>query len=94
MVFAGDSGNDLDALTSGLQAILVKNSAPEVQKTARQELEEQGRTGCLYIAEGGLKGMNGNYAAGVLEGLVHFFPETVEWLQHATERKADSYRRR
>jgi hypothetical protein len=22
--------------------------------------------------------MNGNYAAGVLEGLVHFIPETVE----------------
>lgn len=80
MVFAGDSGNDLDALTSGLQAILVKNSAPEVQKTALQELLAKGHAGSLYIAEGGFNGMNGNYAAGVLEGLVHFFPETAEWL--------------
>ena len=67
--FAGDSGNDLDALTSGLQAILVKNSADDVQKTARKELEEKGLTGCLYIARGDLHGLNGNYAAGVLEGL-------------------------
>jgi len=24
--------------------------------------------------------MNGNYAAGVLEGLVHYFPESIEWI--------------
>lgn len=81
MVFAGDSGNDLDVLTSGLQAILVKNSAAEVQKAALLGLKEKVHTNCLYIAEGGLSGMNGNYAAGVLEGLVHFFPETAEWLR-------------
>jgi hypothetical protein len=27
--------------------------------------------------------MNGNYAAGVLEGMVHFFPKTVIWLKYA-----------
>jgi sucrose-6-phosphatase len=79
-VFAGDSGNDLDALTSGLQAILVRNSAADVRKIALEDLAEKGRTDCLYIARGGLHGMNGNYAAGVLEGLVHFFPETADWL--------------
>jgi len=25
--------------------------------------------------------MNGNYAAGVIEGVVHFFPETAGWLK-------------
>lgn len=80
VVFAGDSGNDLDALTSGLQAILVRNSAADVRKMALEDLAEKGRTDCLYIARGGLHGMNGNYAAGVLEGLVHFFPETADWL--------------
>jgi sucrose-6F-phosphate phosphohydrolase len=79
-VFAGDSGNDLDALTSGLQAILVRNSAADVRKMALAELAEKRRTDCLYIAKGGLHGMNGNYAAGVLEGVVHFFPETADWL--------------
>jgi hypothetical protein len=80
-VFAGDSGNDLDALTSGLQAILVRNSAADVRRIALGKLMEKGRTDCLYIAKGGLHGMNGNYAAGVLEGLVHFFPETTDWLR-------------
>ncbi|MFT5701130.1 MAG: HAD superfamily hydrolase (TIGR01484 family) [Desulforhopalus sp.] len=79
-VFAGDSGNDLDALTSGLQAILVKNSTTDVQKAALEELEAKGRTDCLYIARGDLHGMNGNYAAGVIEGLVYFFPEIAGWL--------------
>jgi hypothetical protein len=79
-VFAGDSGNDLDALTSGLQAILVKNSAGDVRNAAIEKLGEKGLTDCLYIATGGLHGMNGNYAAGVLEGLVHFFPEVAAWI--------------
>ncbi len=83
--FAGDSGNDLDALTSGLQAILVKNSADDVQNTALKELEAKGLNGCLYIAQGDLHGLNGNYAAGVLEGLVHFFPETEKWLLEAIQ---------
>ena len=30
-VFAGDSGNDLDVLTSGLQSVLVKNAAGDVR---------------------------------------------------------------
>jgi hypothetical protein len=80
-VFAGDSGNDLDALTSGLQAILVRNSAADVRKAAFEELGEKGFSDSLYIAKGGLHGMNGNYAAGVLEGLVHFFPEVAAWIQ-------------
>ncbi len=40
-VFAGDSGNDHDALTSGLQAILVKNSADDVREAVLEELEEK-----------------------------------------------------
>lgn len=80
-VFAGDSGNDLDALTSGLQAILVKNSTADVQKTAFEELKAKGLTDCLYIARGDLHGMNGNYTAGVIEGLVYFFPEIAGWLE-------------
>jgi len=27
--------------------------------------------------------MNGNYASGVLEGIVHFFPKTTIWLKYA-----------
>jgi sucrose-6-phosphatase len=79
-VFAGDSGNDLDVLVSGLPAVLVKNAADDVRQTALDRLAENGVNNRLYLARGGFAGMNGNYAAGVLEGLVHFFPATAEWI--------------
>lgn len=80
MVFAGDSGNDLPVLTSGLQAVLVKNASLEVRQEALARIEAIGRRERLYLAAGGFLGMNGNYAAGVLEGLTHFLPETAEWM--------------
>ncbi len=61
-----------------------------MQRTARKELEEKGLNGCLYVAQGDLHGLNGNYAAGVLEGLVHFFPENEKWLLQAIQRISDS----
>jgi sucrose-6F-phosphate phosphohydrolase len=79
-VFAGDSGNDLDVLASGLQAILVKNAAEDVRQTALHRLAESGLKDRLYLSKGDFKGMNGNYAAGVLEGVAHFFPEIVNWI--------------
>jgi hypothetical protein len=35
--------------------------------------------------------MNGNYAAGVLEGVVHYNPAAADWLQqgHAGERACE-----
>jgi hydroxymethylpyrimidine pyrophosphatase-like HAD family hydrolase len=85
-VFAGDSGNDLDALTSGLQAILVKNASEEVRKQAVGLLSEKNMMHCLYLTRGDFAGMNGNYAAGVIEGLVHFLPETSRLIASALEK--------
>ena len=79
VVFAGDSGNDLDVLTSGMQSILVGNAAANVRKEATDRLAEKGLSERLYLATGGFNGMNGHYAAGVLEGIAHFFPETTTW---------------
>jgi hypothetical protein len=84
-VFAGDSGNDLDVLTSGLRAILVKNAADEVRKEAVETLSAKHMMHRLYFPEGNYCGMNGNYAAGVLEGVVHFFPETKKIVDDAME---------
>jgi sucrose-6F-phosphate phosphohydrolase len=84
-VFAGDSGNDLDVLTSGLQAILVNNAADDVRRSALARLSEHGMESSLYLAKGEFFGMNGNYAAGVLEGLVHFFPQTASWIESALD---------
>lgn len=80
VVFFGDSGNDLPALTSGLQAVLVRNAAEDVRQEARAAVAEKGIESKLYLAMGGFLNTNGNYAAGVLEGLVHFLPETEDLL--------------
>ena len=82
-VFAGDSGNDLPVLTSGLQAVLVGNARDDVRAEALQGARQAGHPASLYLARGGLLGMNGNYSAGVLEGLVHFLPHTRNWLEEA-----------
>jgi len=79
-VFAGDSGNDLPALTSGLQAVLVHNARVDVREAALSALNDKGLAECLYLAQGGFLGLNGNYTSGVLEGLVHFVPEAQGWL--------------
>jgi sucrose-6F-phosphate phosphohydrolase len=80
-VFAGDSGNDLPVVTSGeQQSVLVKNAHPEVIATAVKALQEKGAEDKLYIAKGGFLQMNGNYSAGVLEGLAHFLPVVKTWL--------------
>jgi len=80
-VFAGDSGNDLEVLCSDLQATLVANASPEVRQRARQLAHENGSDAQLYIARGDFLGMNGNYAAGILEGVVHYLPDTLAWLK-------------
>jgi len=85
-VFAGDSGNDLDVLTSGLQAILVKNAMEDVRQEAVEALSAKRMMNRLYLPEGNFWGLNGNYAAGVMEGLVHFVPETRELIAAAVEK--------
>jgi len=85
-VFAGDSGNDLDVLTSGLQAILVKNAMEDVRQEAVEALSAKHMMNCLYLPQGNFWGLNGNYAAGVIEGLAHFIPETVGLIAKAVEK--------
>ena len=85
-VFAGDSGNDLDVLTSGLQAILVKNATDEVRKETIETLSAKQMADCLYLARGNFYGMNGNYAAGLIEGLAHYIPETDNLIARALEK--------
>lgn len=75
-VFAGDSGNDLDVLRSGLPAVLVANADPQVKSQLAAA-----KPASLYQAQGGYLGMNGNYSAGILEGVAHFHPALDAWLR-------------
>ena len=65
VAFAGDSGNDRDALLAGNAAILVGN-APETLK--EEVLETAGRLGLadrVYVA-------SARFSSGVIEGLAHY----------------------
>ena len=84
-VFAGDSGNDLQVLASAIPAVLVANASTAVRREALQQATAQGHSDALYIAQGGFMGMNGNYTAGVLEGVVHYRPDVRGWLSDDTD---------
>ena len=79
-VFAGDSGNDLPILVSPVPSVLVANAHPDVLRDASAGSSQRGTDQSLYVAKGNFLGMNGNYSAGILEGLVHFHPETKGWI--------------
>ncbi len=74
-VCAGDSGNDMDVLVGPLPAVLVANAADAVREAALDGAAAGGYADRLYLARGGLLGLNGNYAAGILEGVLHYHPE-------------------
>lgn len=84
-VFCGDSGNDIEVLASPIPAVLVANSQHEVQQLARKLADANGQGDRLYIAGGDFMGMNGNYAAGALEGIAHYHPESVSWMGLANQ---------
>jgi sucrose-6F-phosphate phosphohydrolase len=80
-VFCGDSGNDMEILTSDIHSVLVANAMPEVRDSALNSVQASAREQQLYIAQGDFMGMNGYYSAGMLEGIAHFHPHTAAWMQ-------------
>ncbi len=81
LMFAGDSGNDLEALGAGFPAVLVHNAVDEVRQQAIELAHINHTEACLYLAQGNFLGMNGNYSAGVLEGLAHYFAHSLSWME-------------
>lgn len=77
-IFAGDSGNDLPVLTSSVPAVLVANAHADVVSQATAEANRRGTADRLYLAKGDFMGMNGNYSAGILEGIAHFHANTKQ----------------
>ncbi len=79
VLYAGDSGNDLPVLTSGVRSVLVANATNEVRMEAIAGSAPHAES--LHLASGGALGMNGCYSAGILEGVLHYFPEMEEWMK-------------
>jgi sucrose-6-phosphatase len=65
IIFAGDSGNDLAALTAGYLSIVVGNASKHVIDQTRASHRAEGWDHRLYIA-------NGCATSGVLEGCLHY----------------------
>ena len=74
-LFAGDSSNDLPVLASHVPSVLVANASPTVTREALAAAAAAGNQEYLYIARGDYLEMNGNYSAGILEGIAHYHPE-------------------
>lgn len=65
IAFAGDSGNDLAALTAGFRAIVVHNAHPDIAEQVHKAHVNRGLTGRLFRC-------TQTATSGVLEGLRHF----------------------
>lgn len=61
VIYAGDSGNDLDALSAGFNGIVVGNASEELKEKLRDQPD-------VYVAEG-------RFARGIVEGVKHFFSQ-------------------
>jgi len=71
VVFCGDSGNDVFPLTAGFAGVLVRNADEQLVASVREAMEKNPELRA-YFAQGGFRGLNGYYAAGVLEGAAQY----------------------
>ena len=55
-----------------------------VREQAIKLASQSGNEQNLYLAKGTFYGMNGNYAAGMLEGIAKYHPDSVEWMSLTT----------
>ena len=74
-IFSGDSGNDLDVLMSPIKSILVANAHLDLKEKIQTEMAQTDLKDSMYIAQGQSSKLNGNYSAGILEGIFHYFPD-------------------
>ncbi|MFP4117679.1 MAG: HAD-IIB family hydrolase [Candidatus Woesearchaeota archaeon] len=70
VIVAGDSGNDLAMLLDRWKSILVKNAKEEVKTEYRNDAKDNAER--RYLADGKATQYNGNYAAGILEGMIRY----------------------
>lgn len=92
ILFAGDSGNDIDVINSSISSIIVANASNEFKSLALSISQAKHTESRLYVAQGMSDEMNGNYASGIIEGVCHYIPEAEAWFESTSRslRKASS----
>jgi HAD superfamily hydrolase (TIGR01484 family) len=73
VVFAGDSGNDLEVLISPIQSVLVANATPELKTQVLVLVKQQGTEQQFYQAINS-NHHSGHYSSGILQGVFHYLP--------------------
>ena len=71
VVFCGDSGNDILPLQAGFAGVMVKNADSQLVQAMRSAMRADPLLR-VYQAIGNFRGLNGNYASGVIEGCYHY----------------------
>ena len=66
--------------------VVVANAMASAVEEITSAARRAGNEDSLYVAKGGFLQMNGNYSAGILEGVDHFHPELTQ-LYLAQEQK-------
>jgi sucrose-6-phosphatase len=84
-LFSGDSGNDMPVLVSQIPSVLVANAPAEVRDQALASATANQTLDAFYLAKGGFMQMNGNYSAGILEGVAHYYPALIELMNSIGE---------
>ncbi len=95
-LFSGDSGNDVTALASSFPSVTVRNADTPTRNAVKLLAAQNGTESTSYQAEGALplagdQELNGNFAAGIVEGLLHFNNawaaslNSPEWVKKALE---------
>jgi len=79
-IFAGDSGNDIAVINSSINSILVANAENDIINSAIKHATENNQLNSFYLAKGDFFGLNGNYSAGVLEGVIHYMPDFKQFI--------------
>lgn len=79
LLFAGDSGNDLQVLASEIPSVLVANATMAVKQLTQTKVRENNNQTAFYQANN-QHSLEGNYSAGVMQGVAHFYPELIREL--------------
>ena len=94
VLFSGDSGNDVQAICALTPSVLVANADAQTSSEVVKLCQLTEISACTYLAKGDLEvasqqPLNGNYAAGIVEGIMHFRPHwrddlgNAHWVEQA-----------
>jgi len=104
VLFSGDSGNDVDAITAENPSVLVANADEATLAAVQEGVRLAGVEASTCFAKGGVEingqalvhaslpaSLNGNYSAGIVEGLLYFRPSwrgdllNASWVREALD---------